>query len=198
MKERPSQKSDEGGEGFVVAQEMLPCLSLGAAYGTKGGIWGRILLSTPTYLKKGQKLWDEAGSIFQILRFVFKTKGRLILFLDGVVDRSQAEAFRAKTLFLPKSALPALAPEEFYTYALIGCTVVLASGATIGHISDTANFGAGDLLEVATEALPEIRFWLPFREAFVQKVDLKARQISISEESLAFFGPEVFSCTLPS
>jgi 16S rRNA processing protein RimM len=171
-------------------------IRLGAAYGTKGGLWARLLLASLEHLCKGMNLFDSTGRCFRILRFAFKPKGRLIMFFAGIDERSHAESLKGLSLYLPEKHLPSLEKGAFYTYALVGCSVFSVSGNKIGRISSVANFGAGDLLEVkveqgrATVKQEESQFFVPFQETFVLAVDAKKRKICVADDVVALFGPE--------
>lgn len=179
---------------------MILGIQLGAAYGIKGGIWGKILLTTPGHLKKGQILFNDAGRPFCVSSVHFKAKGRVVLFFSGIADRTHAETFRGLSLYFPKKDLPNLEEKEFYAHTLVGCAVFTTSGTRIGHISDVANFGAGDLLEITEEkelpshAATPSRFLVPFRDAFVHAVDRQKREIHVADDTVSLFGPEALSC----
>jgi 16S rRNA processing protein RimM len=134
--------------------------------------------------------------------FVFKAKGRVVLFFSEITDRTQAEALKGLSLYLLKKDLPDLEEGAFYTYALIGCSVFSASGNKIGVVLDVANFGAGDLLEITEDAslhsADVSRFWVPFHEAFVHTVDTQKKEVHVADDILALFGPEALSCKLQS
>ncbi|MEB3290458.1 MAG: ribosome maturation factor RimM [Leptolyngbya sp.] len=75
-------------------------------------------------------------------------KGLYVIKLDGVEDRTQAEALRGCALLVPAEDRPELDPDEFYAADLIGLRVILqATGAEIGLVTDLYEAG-NDLLEV--------------------------------------------------
>lgn len=178
--------SEESAKEAVVQENCLPCVRLGAAYGTKGGVWGTLLLTAPGHLKN-QTLQDETGTLFSGMRWVFKSKGRLVLFFAEISCRDQAETLRGKTLYLPETALPGLEPGAFYAHRLLGCAVRLQSGALIGHISDTANFGAGDLAEIRLSSTGSC-FFVPFREPFIHEIHWGQREVSVANDIVDLFG----------
>ena len=69
--------------------------------------------------------------------------------IEGVADRSSAEALRGSLIEVDRDSLPALEAGEYYHIDLIGLAAVDASGAQIGTVVAVENFGAGDLLEIA-------------------------------------------------
>lgn len=67
--------------------------------------------------------------------------------VDGITDRTAAEALRGTELFISRDALPAVTDGEYYQADLIGFDVVRA-GASLGRVACFQNFGAGDIIEL--------------------------------------------------
>lgn len=82
-----------------------------------------------------------------------------------ITDRNAAEALRGTELTVPRSALPPLAPGEYYHADLIGLPVVTPAGEAVGTVMLVENFGAGDVLEI--ERPDGKRFMVPMNEAAV-------------------------------
>jgi 16S rRNA processing protein RimM len=70
--------------------------------------------------------------------------------LEGVVDRSAAEALRGSLLEVDRGALPPLEEGEYYHADLIGTPCSDPDGTPLGIVVAVENFGAGDLLEIET------------------------------------------------
>ena len=100
--------------------------------------------------------------------------------IEGVSDRSSAEALRGSLIEVDRSALPALEDGEYYHSDLIGLTAEDATGAAIGTVVGVENFGAGDLLEI--ETADRKRALIPFRDGVA---DLKDGRIVLDPEFLA-------------
>jgi 16S rRNA processing protein RimM len=98
-------------------------------------------------------------------------RGGVLVRAEGIDDRDAAEALRGKELFVPRSALPELASDEFYRRDLEGMEVLRADGSRLGVVRSVENFGAGDLIEV--EADDGQRLSLPFTREVVPRVDLE-------------------------
>lgn len=105
-------------------------------------------------------------------------KGQLLVKIDGVSDRTTAESWAGRELFLPADALPAPEDEdEFYARDLIGLTAQTADGTVLGRITAVPDFGAGDLLEVIGES--KVSQFYAFTKAVVPHVDLAARIVTV-------------------
>lgn len=97
------------------------------------------------------------------------TKKNPIARLEGVADRSAAEALRGTLIEVERDALAPLEDGEYYHSDLIGLPCVDKGGKAIGTVSAVENFGAGDLLDVA---LPNGRTSLiPFKPGIADLAD---------------------------
>jgi 16S rRNA processing protein RimM len=103
--------------------------------------------------------------------------GRLLVRLDGVADRTAADAMRG-TLFLVDSAdLPPIEePDEFYDHQLEGLQVVTTTGTPVGSVAEVLHTAAGELLSVRTEGGEVL---VPFVSAIVTAVSLTDQTIEI-------------------
>ena len=99
---------------------------------------------------------------------------------EGVSDRSGAEALRGSLVEIERSALPPLKEDEYYHVDLIGLPAVDRDGQRIGIVVAVENYGAGDLLEIETEA--GRRSLIPFKP---QIADLEDDCVVLDPEFLA-------------
>ena len=104
--------------------------------------------------------------------------GKLLARLDGLNDRTKAEALRGKRLYVDRAALPAPGDGEFYHVDLIGMEARAADGKTLGKILALHNFGASDIVEIG--AAGSKSFMVPFTDAFVPEVDVEKRCITLA------------------
>lgn len=91
--------------------------------------------------------------------------------LDGVADRSAAEALRGALIEVDRERLPALGDGEYYHADLIGMPCFDRDGAAAGSVVAVENYGAGDLLEV--EDARGKRALIPFRDGVADLTDGK-------------------------
>ena len=104
----------------------------------------------------------------------------IIARIEGVADRSAAEALRGQLIEVDRAALPPLEAGEYYHADLIGLPCFDDSGAPLGTIVAVENFGAGDLLEVERDGGK--RSLIPFRKGVA---DLEDGRIVLDPEFLA-------------
>jgi len=94
----------------------------------------------------------------------------VILALEGVVDRTQADFFVGKEIFLDRAKLPPLAEGEYYWHEIEGLSVVSAGGEELGILSDVLATGAHDVYVVKGD---KGEILVPAVEQMVKKIDLK-------------------------
>ena len=102
----------------------------------------------------------------------------LLVRIEGVNDRTEAEALHGAQIWIPRGALPQLEEDSYYHYDLIGLEVAdEATGLALGRILSINEQGAQDQLVVQR---PDGRdFMIPFIGAFVGAVDLKAGRLEV-------------------
>ncbi|MFT4088804.1 MAG: ribosome maturation factor RimM [Gordonia sp. (in: high G+C Gram-positive bacteria)] len=95
--------------------------------------------------------------------------GRLLLSLEGVTDRGEADALRG-TLFLIDAADVDSGddPDEFYDHELEGLPVITVDGDTVGVLSEILHLPGGDVLSVKTPAGADVL--VPFVREIVPAV----------------------------
>jgi 16S rRNA processing protein RimM len=104
--------------------------------------------------------------------------GRLLLTLDGVLDRSAAEALRDTLLVVDSDELPPLDdPDEFYDHQLTGLRAELPDGTDLGVVEDVVHAPAEELLAVRRPGGEELL--VPFVTAIVPTVDLAGGRIVV-------------------
>jgi 16S rRNA processing protein RimM len=104
--------------------------------------------------------------------------GRLLLRVEGVADRTAAEALRGVVVSaeVPDDEVPD-DPEEFFDHQLRGLAVVTADGAPLGVVDDVVHLPAQDLLSVRREDGRELL--VPFVSEIVPEVDVEAGRVVV-------------------
>jgi len=91
--------------------------------------------------------------------------------IEGIDDRSAAEALRGSLVEVDRSQLPPLEEGEYYHADLIGLPAVDAQGNAAGSVVAVENYGAGDLLEI--ESRSGARSLIPFKPGIADFIDGK-------------------------
>lgn len=101
----------------------------------------------------------------------------VLLRLDGVVTREDAQALTGATIGVSAERLtPLAAPDEFYVRDLIGCAV-LSGTAPLGEVVEVYSGSANDALVVAREGGEQVL--VPFTKDAVTELDLTGRRVVI-------------------
>ena len=108
-------------------------------------------------------------------------KDQLILNIEGVDDRTQAEQMRGQELLIDASFLPEAEDDEPYVRDLLGLTVKLENGEVVGELEDV-DFPAGQEMWIirAPESAGGYEILLPAVPEFVLDIDLSAEVVTIA------------------
>ncbi|MDQ7032195.1 MAG: ribosome maturation factor RimM [Desulfonauticus sp.] len=89
----------------------------------------------------------------------------ILLLVEGISDRNEAEKWRGAELYLSESEFPAKQENEFFLYELIGWRVYLKDGQYLGEIKDIKTIGEAEVWEIKTLQNEEVLF--PVTQEFV-------------------------------
>ena len=152
--------------------------TLARPHGIKGEIcidWhadSPLLLSTPLWMQRGK---EEPRRVKALS--VRSHQGRPLLLLEGVADRTAAEALRGCKLLMRRDALPEPDDDEVYLEDLLGCSVLLPDGSRLGRL-DHFEYPAGlELWVIMTDDDREVLF--PARPEFIRGFDLDIPAVHI-------------------
>ncbi len=93
-----------------------------------------------------------------------------LITLEGIKDRTSAEALAGLEIFVDKNSLPPLKDDEYYWYQLYGLKVVTKEGNNLGIISYIFNNGAHDVYVVQDKNKKEIL--IPATDEIILNIDL--------------------------
>ncbi len=94
--------------------------------------------------------------------------GSLLLQLEGLDDRTDAEAFKGWDVHAPKDALPDLDEGEYWYFQLEGLRVVRRDGEMLGEVVGVFNAGASDVATVRGE---RGEWMLPIVDEVIVEID---------------------------
>lgn len=144
---------------------------IAGAHGIRGAVLVRSHTAEPEAIADYGRLEDEQGQRTFSLVVEGATAKGLICRIEGVNDRTQAEALRGVALYVPRARLPAAEDGEYYHADLVGLAAVTEAGAPLGVVVTVLNYGAGDILEVRPEGEKRTVLY-PMMEAVVRRVDV--------------------------
>ena len=121
-----------------------------------------------------ESIWLE-NKVYNIENVRYQNKV-VILKLEGINDRNQAEAQRNKKVYIEETDLQELPEDTYYVRDLIGMEVVTET-EKLGTISDVIQNSAQDLYEVKTEGGKKV--YIPVVKQFVLDVDMETRVVKV-------------------
>ena len=151
-----------------------------AVHGVRGLVKVRSFTEDPESIVEYGPLFDQEGrQVPLVLRG--RVKGGLLAAIEGVGDRTQAEAYRGRRLHVKRDALPPAIEEndEYYHADLIDLAVELEDGTPFGRVAAVHAFGAGDMLEIATGG-NGTSVLVPFDREQVPVVDIASGRVVIA------------------
>ncbi len=150
------------------------------AHGLEGAVRLVSFTERPEDIASYGPLSDHSGRRRFVICDLRQIGSGLVARLEGVRDRDAAEALKGLELFVPRTRLAPLPDEDdtWYHADLIGLRAYLADGSVLGTVTAVQNFGAGDLLDIRTEADGR-SVLVPFTRAVVPEVDLAAGRLTI-------------------
>ena len=150
---------------------------IGAPHGVRGEVRLRSFTQDPLAFVEYGPLESEDGKRRFEIEAMRPAKDHFVARIAGVSDRDAAERLRNLDLYIPRARLPKIDEQDTYYHAdLIGLDVITPEGVQIGTVHALHNFGAGDIIEIMPVGSGE-PLMLPFNDATVPSVDLKAKQI---------------------
>jgi 16S rRNA processing protein RimM len=152
---------------------------IGAAHGVRGEVKLWSFTQDPEAVTNYGPLESEDGKRRFEIETMRAARDHFVARLKGIDSREAAEQLRNVDLFISRDKLPPIEDDDTYYYAdLVGMAAVTPEGAALGNVTALHNFGAGDLIEIATTAGGE-PLLLAFTEVIVPKIDMKLRQVII-------------------
>lgn len=159
------------------------------AWGVKG--WFKVLShsSTPEALfaaktwyllpsERGAKTFT--GAVLLSIRQAKDHSDTVVAWAQGIDDRNAAEALRGARIFVPRSSFPSTTDDEYYWVDLIGLAVFNREGVALGEVRELMSTGPQTVLVLGYEEDGKAQErMIPFVSAFVDKVDLPARRITV-------------------
>jgi 16S rRNA processing protein RimM len=161
-----------------VASDRICVAKFGAAHGVRGEIRLWPFTEDPLAVASYGPLETQDGKRQFEIAAARAAKDHLVARIKGVDTRDAAEKLNGLELYVAREKLPETEDDEFYHADLIGLAAVTQQGEALGRIVAVHNFGAGDIIEIASANGGETKL-LPFTNAVVPTVDLSARRATV-------------------
>lgn len=150
-----------------------------APHGVRGLVRIKSFTEDPMAIAAYGALSDEAGEKKYRVEALSSVKGAVLARIEGIADRTAAEAARGLRLYVERSALPATGAEEWYEADLIGLAAVGADGRDWGKVIAFHDFGAGRTMEISGGQASRNALMLPFTAEAVPEVDVENGKVVV-------------------
>lgn len=161
-------------------QDLILVGIFGAAHGVRGELRLKSYTGDPMAIADYPRLTDESGKrVFKLLSARPVKDDILVVRVDGIADRTQAEKLTNTSIYIARADLPPADEDEdeFYHADLIGLRAETRDGALIGTIANVLNFGAGDILDIRPELGDNLL--LPFTKKVVPIVEIAKKRVIV-------------------
>jgi len=131
-----------------MTEKRIALAAVAGAHGVKGELRLKLFTDSVDNLKRHRTVF--VGGKHAELESVRAGSAGAFARIQGIDNRSAAEALRGSLVEVERSSLPALEEGEYYHADLIGLDCFDADGTRQGKVIAVENYGAGDLLEIET------------------------------------------------
>ena len=155
-----------------------------APHGVRGLVRIKSFTDDPMAVAAYGPLSDEAGKKNYRVEALSAARGAVLARIEGVADRTAAEALRGLRLYVERERLPATGEREWYEADLVGLAAVGKDGRDWGKVVAFHDFGAGSVMEVSGGAM------LPFTDEAVPEIDVEGGKVVIDPPAGLLAGRE--------
>lgn len=152
-----------------------------STHGVRGDIKLRSFTGEPQAIFDFEQLYVGKNGPALIVHFSKVAKGMLVVSVEGVTSKEEAQALVGADLYVPRDAFANLEDEdEFYMADLIGLRVKSPGGKEIGTVRAVENFGADDLVDILLKEPAKglgRSLLVPFTVGYVPKVNIAGGQL---------------------
>lgn len=156
--ESPAQENNVGGSSRSSGKRRpeLRYLAIGQvarAHGLRGELSVTVLTEFPERFKDTDWVYlgnEQEAEAYRLESYRWH-KPNILLKLEGIDDRTQAEQLRGLLVQVPVGEAVPLPEGSYYLYQLIGLEVVDTRGETLGTLTDVIETGANDVYVVQTK-----------------------------------------------
>jgi 16S rRNA processing protein RimM len=144
-----------------------------APHGVRGLVRVKSFTEDPMAIGTYGPLSDETGKKAYRVEAMSAARGTVLARIEGVADRTAAEALRGLRLYVERDALPDAGEREWYEADVIGLPAVGRDGRDWGKVIAFHDFGAGAVMEVSGGVM------LPFTDEAVPEIDVEGGKVVV-------------------
>jgi 16S rRNA processing protein RimM len=152
---------------------------VGAPHGVRGLVRIKSFTEDPMAIASYGALSDETGKNAYRVEALSVVKDAVLARIEGVADRTAAEAMRGLRLYVERERLPATDEQEWYEADLVGLAAVGRDGRDWGKVLAFHDFGAGRTMEVSGGSTSRNSVMVPFTDAAVPEIDVEGGKVVV-------------------
>lgn len=164
-------------EGYLAVGKIV------AVHGLRGELKVELYTDFPERFEAGVVLWASRGGNADLNEITIKSarphKNMLLLSLEEVRTREDAEAMRGYWLFVDEDEAVELDEDTFFVHDILGLAVQTEEGVVLGKIADVLFTGANEVYVVQGKDLPQGELLLPAIDEVIRAVDLEAGVMTV-------------------
>ena len=149
-----------------------------APHGVRGLVRIKSFTEDPMSVAAYGPLSDESGKKEYRVEALSAARGAVLARIEGVADRTAAEALRGLRLYVERERLPGTGEREWYEADLLGLAAVGRDGRDWGKVIAFHDFGAGSVMEVSGGS-SRTTVMLPFTDETVPEIDVAGGKVVI-------------------
>ncbi len=150
-------------------------------HGLKGELKIELHTDFPERFVVGMPLLVGEALVEMIILQARPHKNQLLLILDGIKGREQAEALRGAWLFVDEEDAVELEEDSYWVHEIVGIDVETEEGQRLGTVTEVIFTGANEVYVLQTE--PTVnqgkQLLLPAIGDVIQKIDLAANLMTV-------------------
>jgi 16S rRNA processing protein RimM len=150
-----------------------------APHGVRGLVRIRSYTEEPMAVARYGPLSDETGRKQYRVEALSTVKDAVLARIEGVADRTAAEALRGLRLYVERERLPATDEREWYEADIIGLAAVGRDGRDWGKVIAFHDFGAGRTMEISGGSASRSSVMLPFTAEAVPEIDVEGGKVVV-------------------
>jgi 16S rRNA processing protein RimM len=150
-----------------------------APHGVRGLVRIRSFTEDPMAVAKYGPLSDETGKKNYRVEALSAARGAVLARIEGIADRTAAEALRGLRLYVERERLPATGDREWYEADLVGLAAVGRDGRDWGKVIAFHDFGGGLAMEVSGGSASRSSMMLPFTDEVVPEIDIEGGKVVV-------------------
>lgn len=153
-----------------------------SAHGVRGGVKVYPVTEDPRRFQELKEVLHSAPEsdviegTYRLRRVAFQNQ-MVLLEIEGIEDRNQAETLKGRQLWVSREQAIPLAENEYYMADVLGMEVLDENGGLLGRVTDILETGSNEVIQVEKPGARPLL--IPSIPECVLKLDVAAKQMIV-------------------